>query len=94
MREVVAGVHRIGIHGAQVLDLKLDQGFCQFGLVAKVLGECIGLKFIPAAENIHQKLDHQIHRSQCVREEDEADYDGGLSVEAEVLIQGTVVDED
>jgi hypothetical protein len=48
MREVIAG-----IHGTQILDLELDEGGGQFGLVAEATGETVGLKFKATAQDVH-----------------------------------------
>jgi hypothetical protein len=94
VREVVTCIHPVRIHGAQVLDLQLNQRACQFGRVTQFLGEFVGLEFITTAEDIHQKLDDSVHWCKSIREEDEADYDGEFIVETEGLVQGFVVDED
>lgn len=41
MRIVITGVEPVGIHGAEILNLKLDQGFCKFCGVSKLDGEGI-----------------------------------------------------
>lgn len=38
---VVAGIDRVGVHGAQVLDLELEQGLRQFLRVPEALSEVI-----------------------------------------------------
>lgn len=52
------------------------------------------LEFKLSAQNIHQQLHHRVHRCEGVREEDEANDDGELLVEAKGLVEGAVVDED
>ena len=94
MREVVARVHPISIHGTQVLDLELNQGAGEFGGVSKILRKLIGLEFVLSAEDVHQELDDCVHWCESVREEDEPDYDWEFVVEAEGLVEGFVVDED
>lgn len=94
VREVVAGKHPVRVHGAQVLDLQLDQGAGEFGTVAERAGEGIGLELEAAAQNVHQELDDVIHRAQDVREEQEPNDDGVLVGEAEVGVERVVVDED
>lgn len=44
---VVGGVHPVGIHGGEVLDLELDEGRGKFGGVAELVGEgvYVGLAF-------------------------------------------------
>jgi len=93
VREMVACIHPIRIHGAQVLDLELDQRAGQFLLVSQLLCELIGLELIAAAENVHEKLDDSVHWCECVGEEDESDDDGEFLVESEGLVEGCVVDE-
>lgn len=41
MREMITRIHPISVHGAQILDLQLDQGLGQVGAVAKFDGEVI-----------------------------------------------------
>ena len=52
------------------------------------------LEFEFPAQNVHQQLHHSIHGCEGVREEDEANDDGELLVEAEGLVEGSVVNED
>lgn len=52
------------------------------------------LEFKSTAENVHQQLDHRIHRCQSIREQEESDHDGLFVEETERLVQGLVVDED
>ena len=52
------------------------------------------MEFEFSAQNVHQQLHHGVHGSEGVGEEDEANNDGILFVEAEGLIEGTIVDED
>lgn len=92
--KVVRGVHPVGVHGAQVLDLELDERLGQLGAVAQLLRELVGLELVAPREDVHQQLDHRVHGRQSVREEDEADDDGHLRVEAEGAVEGLVVDED
>lgn len=83
MREVVRSVHPVGIHRAQILDLKFDQRACELCRVAEILCELIRLKLVPTAENVHQELDDCVHGREGIGKEDEADYDGELLVETE-----------
>lgn len=91
---MVACIHPVSIHGAQILDLKLDQGTSELCGVPKVLRELVGLELIAAAEDVHQQLNHSVHWRQGVREEDKPDYDGEFLVETERLIETFVVDKD
>jgi hypothetical protein len=90
---VVACVHPVSIHCAQILDLQLDQRSSQFGRVSQFLGKLIGLELVAATEDIHQQLDDSVHWGKGVREEDESDYDWELLMEAKGFIERSVVDE-
>ncbi len=94
MREVVARIHPIGIHRAQVLDLELDQRPSQLSLVSQALREIVRLELVSTGKDIHQELDDGVHWSEGIREENEADDDWELLVEAERLVERLVVDED
>ena len=52
------------------------------------------LEFESSAQDVHEELHHVFRGCENVREENESDDDGELSVEAEGLIEGAVVDED
>jgi hypothetical protein len=91
---VVACIHPVGIHGAQILDLQLDQGAGKLGGVTQLLRKFIGLEFVSAAEDVHQELDDCVHGCKGIREEDESNYDGEFLMESEGLVEGFVVDED
>lgn len=93
MREVVAGEHRVGIHSAQVLDLKLDERFGEIRRVPKVTRKSVSLELVSTAQNVHAQLDENVHRGQNIGEEDEANNDGLHGVESKVGIQRLVVDE-
>lgn len=80
MREVVACVHPVGIHSAQVLDLQLYQRTSELCRVTQLLCEVIGLELISSAEDVHQKFDDCIHRGESVGKEDKANYDRILVV--------------
>lgn len=82
--EVVAGVHPVGVHGAEVLDLELEQGAGELLGVAELLGKGVGLELKLAADDVHEQGDDQVHGGEGIREEDEADDDGVLSEEAKV----------
>lgn len=94
VREVVAGVHPVGIHGAEVLDLELEEGAGELLGVSELLGEGVGLELELAGDDVHAELDKEVSRREGIREEDEADDDGVLLEEAKGRVQGVVVDED
>jgi hypothetical protein len=66
VREVVTRIHPIGIHSAQILDLKLDQGAGELGGVTKVLRKFIGFELVLSAEDVHQELDDCVHWSEGI----------------------------
>lgn len=92
VREVVAGKHPVGIHGAEVLDLKFDQRAGKLGIVAEVVGKGIGLELEAAAQDIHEELNHVIGGTEDIRKQEEAHDDGVFLVETEVGIERLVVD--
>ena len=83
VREVVAGVHPVGIHGAEVLNLKLEERAGELLGVTKLLSESVGLELELAANNVHKEVDDEIHGRESIREEDESDNDGVLLEETE-----------
>lgn len=91
---MVAGKHRIGIHSAEVLHLKLNQRLGKVRRVPKLLRESVGLELVLAAEDVHAQLDQHVHRGQHIREQDESDDDGPHCGESEVRVQRLVVNED
>lgn len=91
---MIACIHPIRIHGAEILDLKFNQALSQFLLEAEIGRECIGFKLEFTRQDIHQQLHHSIHGSKGIGEKDEADDDWTLLVEAEGRIQGAIVNED
>lgn len=91
---VVAGVHPVGVHGAEVLLVQLDEGAGEVGAVAEALGKVVGLKLELAGEDVEEQLEDGVHGGQGVGEEDEANDNGVLGVEAKGRVQGGVVDED
>jgi len=93
VREVVAGVHPIGVHGAKVLDLELEKRTSKLLGITKLLSEGIGLELELAADDMHKQVDDEIHRSKSVREEDETNDDRVLLEETERGVQRVVVDE-
>lgn len=93
MREVVASKHPIGLHGAEVLDLKLDQRAGKLGVISKVVRKSISLELVLPAQNVHQQLDDGVHGTENIREEEESNDDGMGLGETEVGIERLVVDE-
>jgi hypothetical protein len=83
VREVVAGIHPIGIHSAKVLDLELKEGAGKLLGVTKPLGKSIGLELELAADNVHKQVDDEIHGGKSIGEEDESDNNGVLFEETE-----------
>lgn len=94
VREVVAGVDGVGVHGAEVLDLELEKRAGELLGVAEALGEGVGLELELAGEDVHAQLEEDVHGGEGVGEEEEADDDWVLGEEAEGGVQGVVVDED
>lgn len=110
MRQVVARVHPVSVHAAEILDLQLDQGAGKVFGVAELHGKFIwhifsvvhrlelelrtSLEFKFSTHNVHQQLHHRVHGCEGVGKEDEANDDGELLVEAERLVERTVVDKD
>jgi hypothetical protein len=94
VREVVAGVHPVSIHGAQVLDLELDQRSGELLLVAQVASKLVGLELEATADDVHTQLDDEIHGCEGVREQEESNDDGTLLDEAKVGVERGVIDED
>jgi hypothetical protein len=93
VREVVAGINPIGVHGAKVLDLELEERAGKLLGVTKLLSEGIGLELELAADDVHKQVDDKIHRSKSIREENETNDDGVLLEETERGVQRVVVDE-
>lgn len=79
---MVAGVHPVGVHGAEVLLVKLDEGAGEFGAVSQALGKVVGFEFKFARENVEEQLEDGVHGRQGVRKEDEANDNGVLGEEA------------
>jgi hypothetical protein len=94
VREVVAGVHPVGVHGAKVLDLELEERAGELLRVTELLGKSIGLELELAADDVHEKVDDEIHGGEGIREEDESNNDGVLLEETERRVEGVVVDKD
>ena len=80
---MVACIHPVCVHRAQILYLKLDQALRQFLLVSQANGERVGFEFEFPRQDIHKQLYNGIHWRQCVGEKYEADYDRMLVVKAE-----------
>lgn len=91
--EVVTSVDRVGVHGAEVLDVQLEQGAAELLGVAQVGGEVVGLEFVVAGEHVHEQLHEGVHRGEGIIEEQEADDDGTSDVEPERRVQRGIVDE-
>jgi len=89
---MVACIHPIGIHGTQILDLKLDQGTSKLGGITELLCEFIGLEFVASAENVHEELDNGVHWRKGIGEQDEANDDWELSLKTKGLVERVVVD--
>ena len=91
--EVVASIHPIGIHGAEVLDLELEEGAGKQHGVAELLRERIGFELKLAGDDVHAKLDDQIHGGEGIGEEEETNNDGVFGEETEGRVERVVVDE-
>lgn len=94
VREVVARIHPVGVHGAEILHVQLDERRGQLGAHAQAIGKGVGLELERAGDDVQEELDDRVHGRQGVGEEEEADDDGALIVEAKRGVQGAVVDED
>lgn len=94
MREVIGGKSPISVHGAQVLDLQLNERRSQLSIVPQIVGKGVGLELEAAAEDVHEELDDIVGGAEDVAEEEEADDDGVLGVEAKIGVEGVVVYED
>ena len=94
MAVVVAGVHPVRVHCRQILDLKLDQTLGEVLREAEIHSELVGLELKLAGEDVHEEFDDGVHGGESVGEEDEADDDGVLIVEAEGVVKRGIVDED
>lgn len=92
--EVIARVHPVSVHGAEVLHVQLDKRCGQLGTHTQAVGESISLELERAGDDVQEELDDSVHWRESVREEEEADDDGVLVVEAKRGIEGAVVDED
>lgn len=91
---MVAGVQPVCIHGAQILDLELDEGLGELGLEAEGHSERVGFEFVVPREDIHEEFHDGVHWRKGVGEEDEANNDGPDVVEAERVVKRCIVDED
>lgn len=87
VRKVVVCVHPIRVHRTQVLYLQLDKTLGKLCLVPEFLCKGIGLEFVFTAQYVHKQLNENIHRSEDIGKEDEADNDGMLLVEAEGFVE-------
>lgn len=88
---MVACIHPVSIHCAQVLDLKLDQRAGKLCRITQVLGEFVSFELEFPAEDVHQELDDCVHWRKSIGKEDEADYDRELVVETEGFVEGPVI---
>lgn len=59
---MVAGIHPVGIHGAQILHLQFDQTASQFLFVSQIEGEFVGFELEFADEDVHEELDDGVGR--------------------------------
>lgn len=91
---MVAGVHPVGIHGAEVLDVKLDERPGELHAETDLLGKGVGLELESAGDNVQEQLNDGVQRRERVGEEQETDNDGLLGGEAKGRVQRVVVDED
>ena len=87
VRKVVVCVHPIRVHRTQVLYLQLDKTLGKLCLVSELLCKGIGLEFVFTAQYVHKQLNENIHRSEDIGKEDEADNDGVLLMEAKRFIE-------
>ncbi len=94
MAIVVAGVHPVRVHCRQILDLQLDQTLGEVFRKAKIHGELVSLELELSGEDIHEEFDDGVHGGEGVGEEDEANNDRVLMVEAEGVVERGIVDED
>lgn len=92
--EVIARVHPVSVHGAEVLNVQLDERCGQLSAHTQVVGELVSLELKGAGDDVQEELDDGVHWREGIREEEEADDDGVLIVEAKGSIEGAVVDED
>lgn len=92
--EVIARVHPVSVHGAEILNVQLDERCGQLSAHTQVVGELVSLELKGARDDVQEELDDGVHWREGIREEKEADDDGVLVVEAKRRIEGAVVDED
>ena len=94
MAIMITRIHPVRVHGTQILHLQLNQTFRQFLLKPQVEGEAVRFELEFAGQDVHEELDDGVHGREGVGEENEADDDGALGVEAERGVERAVVDED
>lgn len=82
VREVVARVHPVSIHGAEILNVQLDERSGQLSAHTQVVGELVSLELEGAGDDVQEELDDSVHWREGIGEEEEADDDGVLVVEA------------
>lgn len=91
---MIARVHPVSVHGAEILDVQLDERCGQLSAHTQVVGELVSLELESARDDVQEELDDGVHWREGIGEEEEADDDGVLVVEAKGSIEGAVVDED
>lgn len=89
----VGGVHPVGVHVDEVLDLELQERSGELLGIAEILGKCVRLELELAAEHITEQRCYEIHGNKSVKSENVAADDGMLSEEAKGRIQRVIVDE-
>ena len=93
MGVVVRRVQGVGIHGAQVLHLQLDETLCQLVLVSQADGKRIRLVLKLARHDVDEELQDSVDGRQDSVKQDETN-EGRHGVDkAERLVQRLVVDE-
>lgn len=91
---MVGGVHPVGVHGAQVLLVELDESSGELRLEVETESKLVSLKLKLARQHVEGELKDSVHGRERVGEEDEANDNGVDGVEAKRRVQRTVVDED
>lgn len=94
MRVMVRRVSPIRVHGAEVLDLELNQALRQILGVTMLGRKLVRFVLKLTRHDAHEQFNNRVERGEDIRKQDESDDDGLLSVETERLVQGAVVDED
>lgn len=94
MAVVIACIHPVSIHGAEILHLQLDQTACQLLLESEVRREGIGFELEFAGEDVHEEFHNGISWRQSVGEENKPNDDWMRLVESKGGIERVVIDED